>query len=262
MTDAAFADPVFPPLLSGERVPEGVDPMDKAVIAAEAGVDAGTIFWSPRADQLRAALVLAPEAPLRDAMAMVAVVANGLADALGALAPPEVAVTFDWPGQIKINGAHAGVLTAEASSTDPDGEPHWLVIGVTIQLAPMLDEPGRDPRVTALVEEGCAGLTALALLESWSRHTLVWINRWLEDGFRPVHDAWIGRVDGRGEFVRLRSNGSLAEGLFLGLDDLGGMLLKSEAETLALPLTGMLGHPHAWPPVFEDPARVSGEDDQ
>ena len=77
-------------------------------------------------------------------------------------------------------------------------------------------------------------MTPLRLLESWSRHTLVWINRWLDDGFQPLHTAWRERAWGMGEDL---VDGS---GTFMGLDELGGMLVKTSKTTKLRPLTSML----------------------
>lgn len=245
-------EPVFPPLLSGERVAGRVDPMMKAVAACAAGVDAGAIFWSEREDALSAAIALAPEAPLEQSMAMVLVAANGLSDALGALIPPEVAVTWDWPDGLRVNGARCGVLRAESDGRAPAAQPNWLAIGLTVQIQPLVRpdgaEPGETPDLTALWEEGCVDIDACGLLESWSRHMLVWTNRWLDEGFRPVYDNWIGRAERRGEEVAFRYGGARRSGLFLGLDDTGAMLLKTGETTEALPLSAMLDHPAAWPP--------------
>ena len=60
--------PQFPPLLSGEVVPTPMDPFDQAIGRAIAGIDSGTIFYSEAVDSLRAALVLAPETPLDEAV--------------------------------------------------------------------------------------------------------------------------------------------------------------------------------------------------
>lgn len=244
------AEPSFPPLFTGVRTPVGVDPLAKAAAAAGApdGVAAGTLFWSDRDDALDAALALAPENALGDAMAMVFAVANGLGDAIGALTPPEVALTWEWPDIVKVNGARCGTVRAEAAGRDPEATSPWLVVGVTIQIAARSDaEPGRDPSVTALIEEGCADLTRQRLLESWSRHSLVWINRWLDDGFRPLHDAWVARVERRGETVDLAYAGARREGLFLGLDERGGMLMKTPDGVETLDLVHMLDHPRRWP---------------
>ena len=226
--------PSFPPLLRGEETPPGTDPFAKAVASAALGTEPGLVVWARDESALRAALVLAPEAPLERAIGITFAVALGLGDALGALAPPEVAVHFVWPDTIKVNGGDCGRLRAAASTADPAAEPEWLVVGVHVAyLPPAEDDPGLTPERTCLVAEGCVDVTPVKLLESWSRHTLVWINRWLDDGFQPLHESWTSRAWALGE--------TLPEGgAFVGLDDLGGMLVRSGRTTELRPLTLML----------------------
>lgn len=226
--------PGFPPLLRGEETVSGLDPFQKAVASAALGTNPGLICWSRDDAALRAALVLAPEAPLRRAVGISFAVALGLGDSLGALAPPEVAFHFVWPDRFKVNGADCGAMRAAASTAEPDAEPDWLVIGVEVPYLPASgDEPGKRPDETCLIAEGCIDVKPLTLLESWSRHTLVWINRWLDDGFQPLHAAWRERAWGVGEELP-------GGGLFVGIDELGGMLVKTAATTELRPLTAML----------------------
>ncbi|MEX5727194.1 BirA family biotin operon repressor/biotin-[acetyl-CoA-carboxylase] ligase [Rhodovulum iodosum] len=231
--------PSLPPLMTGEAT-DG-DPLTVAVARARAGTDAGLVVHRVRPDRLSAALVLAPEAPLGEAMAMVFAVANGFADAFGALAPSEVAVHFDWPGGIRINGARCGAIRAAASTGRPDAVPGWLVIGLDIPIfAPRDTEPGEDPDRTTLWEEGCADIVPLRLLESWARHTLVWIHEWLETGMGRLHESWRGRFYALGQEVTVAHDGAALTGRALGLDEGGGLVLKVGGQTRALPLTGML----------------------
>jgi BirA family biotin operon repressor/biotin-[acetyl-CoA-carboxylase] ligase len=212
----------------------GMDPFQKAVASAALGTNPGLICWSRDKTALRAAVVLAPEAPLERAVGISFAVALGLGDALGALAPPEVAVHYVWPDGFKVNGADCGAMRVAAATTDPKAEPDWLVIGVEMPyLPPSDDEPGKRPSQTSLIEEGCIDVMPMKLLESWSRHTLVWINRWLDDGFPPLHAAWRDRAWGIGEEL-------LEGGVFMGLDELGGILIKTANATEIRPLTAML----------------------
>ncbi|MFQ5622588.1 MAG: DUF4444 domain-containing protein [Paracoccaceae bacterium] len=236
------AEPAFPPLFRGEAAPPGVSPLAKAIAAAARGTDPGLIVYRTEHDRLCAAVVLAPEAPLEDAMAMVFAASLGFGDALGALAPPEVGVHFDWPAGLRVNGAKCGRIHAAASHRIGDKEPEWLVVGIDIPLFPPDDgpEPGDNPDRTSLVEEGCGNILPARLLESWSRHMLVWINRWLEEGMAPLHSDWRTRAYSIGEDVTVDFCDPPRNGTFVGLDEKGGMLLRDGGETLLIPLSRML----------------------
>lgn len=229
----------LPPLMTGKPVMDGTAPFEAAVSAARAGTDPGLILYDPLSPDLEAAIVLAPEAPLGEALAMVLACMIGLSDALGALGPPEMAVHFRWPGEIRVNGATCGHVRAAASHSDPAAEPDWLVLGVA--LAFRLEGPaGARPDVTALENEGCGDLTPADLTEAWARHFLVWINRWLDDGMAPLHADWRARAADIGDEIRITIGGETHEGRFTGLDEAGGMLLQSEGKTRLLPLTAFL----------------------
>lgn len=228
--------PSFPPLLRGVGVNGSTEPFDKACAMAALGCDGGTVVHNVQADRLRAALVFAPEVALEQAMTMLPVCGIGFQNALGALAPPEVAVHLTWDGQIKVNGAGCGAFQVAASSSEADQVPDWLVVGLDVPILQTAQDPGSNPDVTALYDEGCADVHAEQLLESWARHTLVWINRWADDGNAPLHGEWMGLVQGVGEPVE---NGGHS-GTFLGVDDQFGMLIRDKTTTHLVPMTHLL----------------------
>lgn len=228
--------PQFPPMFRGEPLRANLDPFSKAISSAMRGIDPGLIVWSEDKNTAKAALVLAPEEPLETAIGAVFAAFLGLSDSLGALAPPEVAVHFQWPDRIKVNGGLCGRIKIAADTTMPDQEPNWIVIGIELPLLPDHEyEPGDSPNETTLVEEGCGEITRTQLIEGWSRHTLVWINRYVDDGFAPLHAAWRSKCDSLGEPVEIPR-----KGVFMGLDELGGMLLKDDNGTHIIPLTQQL----------------------
>ena len=236
-----MSEPVFPPLFRGEAVPRGADPMEKAIASASLGIDAGLVLYDLDAVTLRAAIVLAPETTLGEAMAMVLAAANGFSDALGALAPPEVAVHMEWPGTIRVNGARCGEISAAAALRDPEAVPDWLVIGLTLAVEFGPDaEPGEDPDRTALWQEGCRDVEPLQLLEAWTRHFLYWIATWEDGGMAKVHADWRGRAHKMGEDVTVALPARTETGTFVGLDETGGLLLRQGSGTTLLPLVDML----------------------
>ena len=232
--------PSFPPLLNGVAVRGGTDPFDKARAMAALGCDGGTVVHNLQADKMYVALVFAPDVTLEAAMAMLPVCALGFQNALGALAPPEVAVHLTWEGDIKVNGALCGRLRVAASTDDPKAVPDWLVVGWELTIYQTGDNPGENLNVTALYEEGCSEVEPKQLLESWSRHTLVWINQWSDSGNAVLHNEWMGLLQGVGESVEKAG----FSGTFLGVDDLFGMLIRDAETTQLVPMSTLLeGNP-------------------
>ena len=230
-----MSEPTFPPLMGGLAVTGPNDPFETACNKALIGCDAGLVVYNSAADRLSAALVLTPDVALSKAVSMMPLCAVGFQNALGALAPPEVAVHLEWNGAIRINGARCGRFRMAASDASLDEVPNWLVIGFTLPLL-LLGEGGDTPDETALFEEGCADVEPDRLLESWARHSLNWIARWEDEGNAPVHAEWRGLAHGVGEPIEILGR----TGTFLGIDEDFGMLLRDEETTQALPLTELL----------------------
>ncbi len=224
--------PLLPPLLSGREVAADADPMATAVRIAADGDDPGAFVFAGGDDALRFAVTLAPEVPLERALQMAHALMVAVGDSIGALAPPEVAVEYRWPTTVLVNGAAAGRVRLAAAAGDPADPPDWLVVGLDLRLsADTTVEPGERPGETALYEEGSGPIPPARLLESMSRHFLVWLRRWEEDGFRPLHDAWSARAE---------PGMTVGDAAFVGLDEDGRALLKDAAGTRADPLSGHL----------------------
>jgi len=236
-------DPSFPPLLTGHPVLPPLDPFMSARSAALAGsAGAGDLFWACTTDTISFAVVLEPEVPAERTAEMLFVMMVAVADAIGALGPPELAVTWRWPDQIRANKARIGrARMARSVITDDDGAPDWLVIGVELALMPQAGrvEPGHQMDVTTLWDEGGGDIEAMPALESLSRHFLTWIHKWDSEGFRPVHDAWLFRADNYREEVTIETGGSQVTGTFIGIDEGGNLLLKTgdEPNTRIIPLS-------------------------
>lgn len=236
-----LADPTFPPLFQGLRLDGGIEPFSKACAIAALGCDSGTIVYNIGSNRMAAAIVFAPEINLEDAMAMLPACGVGFQNALGALAPPEVSVHLGWQGKIYINGASCGAFTVAASTDDPCAAPDWLTVGFALPLLPTVDrDASASPDQTTLFEEGCVEVSPAELLESWSRHTLVWINRWSDDGPEALHREWRGLANGIGEDKEVDWQGERLSGKFLGVDEKFGMLLRKGDDTHLLPLSGLL----------------------
>ena len=220
-----LADPKFPPLFTGRAVSAPQSALEHASSAAAAGMlGAGDLVWARATDRVSCALVLEPDVSLATACQMSALAQVAVAETLGHLCPPQVAVQFRWPATILVNGAACGSVVMAAPVTAPDALPPWLVVAVDLSItrAPSRCEPGDRPGETSLADEG-AMLTRTELIEALATRLLAWLHTWQEDGFRPIHDEWLLRAEGREADIVCDG----VAGRVLGLDDHGGLLFKS-----------------------------------
>lgn len=246
-TSPTLPDPTFPPLLNSYPVEADQDPFIYAAQkASDKSLGAADVVWSRATDEMKWAIVLEPEVPLKSAKQMVLLAQVALADCLGALTPPKVAVTFNWPFAVLINGGYAAQVRAGVDrSAGVDEVPDWMTIGVEVLLSNPGDaaEPGETPDVTMLSEEGGENLDRTIVIESYSRHFLTWLNIWFDEGFKPVADAWLLRAEGRDaplDFCPVYGEPHI--GTILGFDDEAELLVKtSEGETVRSDLLSHFG---------------------
>ena len=238
-------DPTFPPLLSGHAVKAPLRAFESACEAANMGTaGAGEIFWGRDTARLDWAIVLEPDVGATQAQQMLIVCQVAFADAFGAIAPPEVAVQFRWPGDVLINGAKAGQMRIAMGANGDDGCPKWLCVGLALNIRRqnVEYEPGSAPDETDLTEEGCAELDRTQLIESVSRHFLSQVHSWNEDGFGALHETWMSKAVNVGDVVNLNLEGQIYEGTFLTIDDEANLILKSKDATISLPMADFVEH--------------------
>lgn len=163
-------------------------------IASQQG--AGTLVFVGRFDMAEFAIVLEPDEPLRTArrahyMGMVALI-----DALLTQAPPEKPIAIDWPDAIRVDGGLVGGgRLAWPQGASEDEPPDWLVFGAMIRTVSMNEgEPGLNPLVAALEEEGFTDFTAEALVASFARHLMVHLDAWQQHGFGEVAKEYLQRL--------------------------------------------------------------------
>lgn len=208
-------------MVPGQPVPE------QAVEGARTGaLGAGDVLWDEDATHAHLAIVLEPDVSLVKAAQMLPLAVAAAGDCIGALAPPQVGVSYRWPATILVNGAPVGELTLAAPRGPADAVPEWIVVAMSLRLRLTgTTEPGEQPDATALAEEGCEELTALDLLGSYARHFMTWLNIWQDDGFRPINLSWTERVEGRQQPVRLPD--TTEDVTVTGMDEDGNLLVKA-----------------------------------
>jgi len=187
--------PPLPSLFTPVQLRDGEDALARAVALAPLE-GAGTLVWSPGVLRTEAAVVLEPDRPLGPALMAYLAAANALADALSAIAPPELPVTWRWPGMLLVNGGEVGGMRlAVPENTAPDAIPDWLVLGFDLRFAwPEGTITGERPGETALLEEGFEDLTPGELVAGWARHLMANMDEWQARGVRRVSDKYLARL--------------------------------------------------------------------
>jgi biotin-(acetyl-CoA carboxylase) ligase len=186
---------VLPPPFSAVRLREVGDAFAHAIsIAAERG--AGTLVYVGRFDLAEFAVVLEPEETLGKARLAFYAGMVALTDALAAHAQPETSIIIDWPDSLIVNGGLVGGgRLAWPQGLGEDEVPPWLVFGGMIRTVSMTNtEPGLNPLVTALEEEGFTDVMSSHVVESFARHFMAAIDAWHERGFGVVAKSYLERL--------------------------------------------------------------------
>ncbi len=184
---------VFTPIIA---LREAGDAMARAVAEAPRH-GAGTLVWVRSWSRIEAAVVLEPEQPLAAARPALLAALVAFADAAGALGPPEVPLTFDWPATIRVNGGAIGAARIAAPpGCAEDAVPDWLVVGIDAAFAGPADaDPGHAPDSTTLFEEGYTETTPAEMTAAWARHLMATLADWQGQGFRAVAERYLARLD-------------------------------------------------------------------
>jgi hypothetical protein len=188
-------EPSLPPPFTPVRLREMGDAFSHAIaLAPEKG--AGTLVHVGRFDLAEFALVLEPEEPLRTARRALYAGMVALVDALAVVAEPETAIDIAWPDAILVNGGLVGGgRLAWPEDASEDEVPPWLVFGAMIRTASVGGaEPGANPLITTLDEEGFTDTMTNHLVESFARNFMVAVDAWQESGFGAVARRYIERL--------------------------------------------------------------------
>ena len=228
-------NPTFPPLLSSKPVRAPKRPFEIACRDALQGkAEAGDVYWAKNNRVLDTAIVLEPEVPFAQALQMAYVVMVAFGDAFGAVAEPEVGLHYQWPDKFMVNGAEVGRLRIAAPNGIEAGQvPDWLIFNIIIEVHGDAEaEPGLNPNKTTLFDEGCGEVTSVGLTESFCRHFLTWVHNWEEEGFRQVHDSWIGRAIGHEAPAEFQVNGKTQMAKVMGVDEASQLLITKDGKNV------------------------------
>jgi len=226
-------------------------------VAAEDG--AGTLVHVGRFDFAEFAVVLEPDEPLRTARRAIYTGMCALGDGLAAIAPPERAISFEWPDAVLVDGGLVGgARLAWPSGAREDEPPAWLVFGVMIRLVTMGEgEPGLRPLAAVLDDEGGNNLGGGMLAEHFARHLMAAFDTSQEKGFGEVARNYLSRL--APEWAELGKVGPADHPNVLrhAIDEEGNLLIRypDTGKVEQRSLAGALAMPSWLDPVSGAPRR-------
>lgn len=209
---------------------------DEAKRRAGEGAAQGTLIWAQAqragrgrrgrgfvspAGNLYMSILLRPDRPAASAAQLGFAAALALGDAILPLLPRPEGLRYKWPNDVLIDGRKVSGILLESQAAG-EGRLDWLVVGIGVNVASF--PAGVDYPAISLAAAG-ARVTVEALLEAVAGSFERWYERWREEGFRPLRQAWLARARGLGEAIRVRLQGEEASGRFAGLDEDGALLL-------------------------------------
>ena len=211
--------------LAGTGAPEGT-----AVIADSQTGGKGRLgrrWESPAGVNLYTSIILRPGIPPRYAHNLTFLSAVAVAETVERFSP--VRPTVKWPNDILLDGKKVAGILMEMHS-EPD-RVHFVVagIGVNINIRGETFTDTLKPIATSLYEKSGketdrAGFTCV-LYSSFEK----WYKIYKEKGFFPVMEAWKGFFASVGKIITVRSFDSVIEGVCLGVDADGALLVKTQA---------------------------------
>ena len=181
--------------------------------------------WASPPGNLYCSLVLRPDCAPADAPQLSFLAALAVGGALGGLVPPLTDLRYKWPNDVLLNGRKAAGILLE-SAVKSDGTLDFLVLGVGVNVTSHPEDAAFP--ATSIRAEGAEPVELEAVLESFARHLLTWVDRWMDDGFGPVREAWLRRAWRLGERLEVNLGDEAVSGRFAGLADSGALELEMD----------------------------------
>lgn len=217
-------------------------PEGTAVIADEQTKGRGRLerTWeSPPGLNLYLSLILRPRILPYDAQKLTLLMAVAAAEAVNAFLPGKAAVK--WPNDILIDSKKAAGILMEMDS-EPDSV-NFIVAGIGVNINMTPDEMPQSIRRTAtsIREKAGAPVSRADFTRALFSSVEKWYKIFMGEGFGPVLKRWRELFDREGKTVRVTSVNRTVEGICLGIDDSGALLLRLPSGVTERVLSGDVG---------------------
>lgn len=176
--------------------------------------------WISQDGNLFMSLVFAAE--LKDLGQLVILSGLAVLRTVGFFAP-QADVKVKWPNDVMVGGAKISGILFERGP-----ENLWIMgVGINIVSSPEHGTMYPTCSLSSLGAKVGREEVAEALLAQFD--TLY--EQWRRDGFSAIKKSWLDKAYKQGKKVTVKQDDKNKEGIFLGIDDNGGLLLLTESGT-------------------------------
>jgi BirA family biotin operon repressor/biotin-[acetyl-CoA-carboxylase] ligase len=177
--------------------------------------------WVSPEGNLHISVIVRPNVEAEQASQLSFVAALAVGETMRKFIPGGVTLRYKWPNDVLLNGAKASGLLLETASA-ADGKIGWVVVGVGINVA---HYPEDVPYPATSLQAQGARVTVESVLPQFVGHLADWYDRWRDQGFAPVRDAWLEKAAGLAEEIEVRLSNETIRGRFERLDADGALIL-------------------------------------
>jgi BirA family transcriptional regulator, biotin operon repressor / biotin---[acetyl-CoA-carboxylase] ligase len=184
------------------------------------------VWQSPPGCNLYASILLRPAIAPADAARMTLTAGVAVAEMISAVCPEGVGLK--WPNDVLIRGRKiCGILT-EMKTTGSALDVVVVGIGLNVNIAAEDFDPAYRETATSLREETGRNFPREDVAVLLCDHFEKWYQVFLSEGFAPVRERWLAHSRMTGNRVRVQFQGEVQEGVVVGLDPDGALLLEDE----------------------------------
>jgi BirA family biotin operon repressor/biotin-[acetyl-CoA-carboxylase] ligase len=231
----------LPPVYQVQHLCEVDNVVAEAVRQARSGAKEGTLLWADTETSaktqrgnawqsypgnLSCALILEPDYNNHSAQQLIYVAAVAAGTAMAEVLSPMTGMSLGWPGKLYVNNLLTGVVSLTPAEGGQDPWP-WIVIGLRINVTQHPPNPEPELYNSIHASGETEEVNAEDLMAFYARHFLRLINRWSEEGFEPVHKAWMQRAEDLHSWRRITLNNATVEGVAKGLSESGELILTA-----------------------------------
>lgn len=185
--------------------------------------------WESKLGNLFVSILLSPGCPVAEAAQLSFVAGVAAVEALQPLLPnKKVKFTCKWPNDVLLGNKKLGGILLESFTTisEEDGKAReWVVVGVGLNVDSFPKEAIHP--ATCLKEAGVELVSAKIVLIRFLEHFMSQYDKWVTEGFAPLRTTWNKHGYGLKKPVQVHNGEDVLEGIFLGIDSTGALLLEA-----------------------------------